>query len=151
MKRWTLALLAVGFTASALAGGVLNMLLASTTAQKGSLTVGTSGVVSGYRTTGTVGSLSPIPRLLCGISGLKSVTGAYADTTHDFVIESDINCGQTVFNTVEIIDGAGTPRSYAAGSATWVAGSWSWGTGSSRVFSSGDNGKVRILTVTPSY
>jgi hypothetical protein len=134
--------------------GVLSMLLGfgGGANSVGNLTVGTTGVSSGFLGDLSIGSMSPNVVIPNGAGGTQNITRAYADSTHDFVIVSTgATLSQSVFNRCVVADGTGALRTYTTASATFSTSSgvntWSWGTGSNRVYSSGDNGEAHACNI----
>lgn len=140
--------------------GFLGILLASAAVTRRTVTIAASvagantiwgywdiGSPTGSITDAAVGGAKTPPTALGTIELIGGVDSDIND--YDFQISIDPTgaaYAQDAFTGVVVEDGTGVNRTYFTADATFSAGAnsvWSWGTGSNRVWTSGDVGEQR--------
>lgn len=72
-----------------------------------------------------------------------------SDTSFDLIVTVSGIQSQSLFTRVVMVDGAGAGRTFTSASATFSTSGgnsfWSWGSGSSKVYESGDSGETKPI------
>jgi hypothetical protein len=123
--------------------GVLNVSF-SVSGTNVAITVGSSAGNHGYHFTDR-GSASPTSVFGIVIASLGSI-----DSTSDLDLSlSGTTHSQSLFRYLLVQDGTGAVRKYNTADASFAVGggvsNWRWGTGSNRVWTSGDAAEVHVV------
>jgi hypothetical protein len=125
--------------------GFLGLLAASVNSSRHTVTVGVSGVTVGY--SGSAGSLTPTSYRSEAIQTIASDS-----TTYDFRVSIDKSSdGQSAFRYLLVENGSGTIVKYNSSDASYVTvaggsiSQWTFGDGSSPVWSSGDSAEDHVV------
>lgn len=134
------------------AAGVQQPLVGVPTFGDKTILVGVNGTAAGFHNglgSGDWGNLAPSRAYLTA-----NVIDAGSTASDDFVFAVDTSSyTSTFFGNIDVEDGTGASRNYTAASATFSTANskstWSWGTGSNRVYVAGDSGEAHPMRINP--